>query len=144
MYNGGRALLYTIIYWIINNTHQKFHLRARAQEDEIPIWICGEPRFISGLTCSTTCDQLIQALIDDELCNDAGDVRNDDKRGEYWVFYFFLIFLVEGSLKLYASSNIIVIWRKTLLYVNYNLCCMYTIFFCSFSCQILQRQRRVI
>lgn len=63
-------------------------LLARAQEDEIPIWICGEPRFISGISCSTTCDQLIQALIDDEICNDAGEVRNDDlnKRGKY--FYF--------------------------------------------------------
>lgn len=40
--------------------------------DEIPIWICGEPRFISGITCTTTCREIIAALIDDELCNNNG------------------------------------------------------------------------
>lgn len=33
----------------------------------MPIWICGEPRFISGLTSTTTCNDIIQALIDDEI-----------------------------------------------------------------------------
>lgn len=38
-------------------------------DDEVPIWICGEPRFISGVTSTTTCNEIIQALIDDELTN---------------------------------------------------------------------------
>lgn len=45
-----------------------FPFSTNQQEDnEIPIWIRGEPRFISGIMSSTTCYELIQALIDDEL-----------------------------------------------------------------------------
>lgn len=36
-------------------------------EEEIPIWICGEPRFISGITNRTTCNDVIRALIEDEV-----------------------------------------------------------------------------
>lgn len=50
---------------------------------EIPIWICGEPRFISGISCATTCRDIIQALIDDELHGnfddeDDNDINDDD------------------------------------------------------------------
>lgn len=38
-------------------------------DEEIPIWICGEPRFVSGIMSATTCNDVIQALIDDELSN---------------------------------------------------------------------------
>lgn len=38
-------------------------------EEEIPIWIGKEPRFISGINATTTCKDIIQALIDDELAN---------------------------------------------------------------------------
>lgn len=50
----------------INFIYPIFLLQA---DDEVPIWICGEPRFISGVTSATTCNELIQALIDDELNN---------------------------------------------------------------------------
>ncbi|XP_059615759.1 ras association domain-containing protein 9 [Phlebotomus argentipes] len=43
-------------------------------DDEIPIWICGEPRYISGINEATTCRDLIQALIEDELKNTPKDV----------------------------------------------------------------------
>ncbi|XP_037906422.1 uncharacterized protein LOC119648691 isoform X2 [Hermetia illucens] len=36
-------------------------------EEEIPIWICGEPRFISGIANRTTCNDVIRALIEDEV-----------------------------------------------------------------------------
>lgn len=41
----------------------------QTDDDEVPIWICGDPRFISGVTSTTTCNEIIQALIDDELNN---------------------------------------------------------------------------
>lgn len=50
-----------------------FFIRTQQEDNEIPIWICGEPRFISGIMSSTTCYELIQALIDDEL----HDKRNE-------------------------------------------------------------------
>lgn len=37
------------------------------EEVEIPIWIRGEPRFVAGINEATTCNNIIQALIDDEL-----------------------------------------------------------------------------
>uniref|UniRef100_A0A1B0CWH1 Uncharacterized protein n=1 Tax=Lutzomyia longipalpis TaxID=7200 RepID=A0A1B0CWH1_LUTLO len=42
--------------------------------DEIPIWICGEPRYISGINEATTCQDLIEALIEDELKTTSIDV----------------------------------------------------------------------
>ncbi|XP_063698127.1 uncharacterized protein LOC134829065 [Culicoides brevitarsis] len=36
-------------------------------EQEIPIWIRGEPRFVSGITSTTTCNDVIAALINDEI-----------------------------------------------------------------------------
>ncbi|XP_058831271.1 uncharacterized protein LOC131689903 [Topomyia yanbarensis] len=36
---------------------------------EIPIWIRGEPRFVAGINDGTTCCNIIQALIEDELQN---------------------------------------------------------------------------
>ncbi|XP_058459964.1 uncharacterized protein LOC131435787 [Malaya genurostris] len=38
-------------------------------EIEIPIWIRGEPRFVAGINDATTCNNIIQALIEDELQN---------------------------------------------------------------------------
>ncbi|XP_055534345.1 ras association domain-containing protein 10 [Wyeomyia smithii] len=43
-------------------------------EIEIPIWIRGEPRFVAGINDLTTCSNIIQALIEDELQN--GSYRN--------------------------------------------------------------------
>lgn len=45
--------------------------------DEIPIWICGEPRYISGITDTTTCRDIIQALIDDELMGGEDDDEDE-------------------------------------------------------------------
>lgn len=42
---------------------------ASEDEIEIPIWIRGEPRFVAGINDATTCNNIIQALIDDELQN---------------------------------------------------------------------------
>uniref|UniRef100_A0A336LZ73 CSON005832 protein n=1 Tax=Culicoides sonorensis TaxID=179676 RepID=A0A336LZ73_CULSO len=39
------------------------------EEQEIPIWIRDEPRFISGITSITTCNDVIAALINDEISN---------------------------------------------------------------------------
>lgn len=36
-------------------------------EFEIPIWVCGSPRWISGIRATTTCTDIIQALVDDEV-----------------------------------------------------------------------------
>uniref|UniRef100_A0A182PHI5 Ras-associating domain-containing protein n=1 Tax=Anopheles epiroticus TaxID=199890 RepID=A0A182PHI5_9DIPT len=36
---------------------------------EIPIWIRGEARFVSGINGTTTCSNIIRALIDDEIQN---------------------------------------------------------------------------
>ncbi|GAB0090314.1 hypothetical protein DMENIID0001_050330 [Sergentomyia squamirostris] len=36
-------------------------------DDEIPIWICGEPRYVSGINDTTTCRDVILALIEDEI-----------------------------------------------------------------------------
>ncbi|XP_021698493.1 uncharacterized protein LOC110676131 [Aedes aegypti] len=44
-------------------------------EIEIPIWIRGEPRFVAGINDTTTCNNIIQALIDDELQN--GNYKHD-------------------------------------------------------------------
>ncbi|KAJ6644479.1 Ras association domain-containing protein 10 [Pseudolycoriella hygida] len=48
------------------------------EDNEIPIWIRGEPRFISGIMSSTTCYELIQALIDDELHDKRNEEANVD------------------------------------------------------------------
>lgn len=42
---------------------------ASDEEIEVPIWIRGEPRFVAGINDATTCSNIIQALIDDELQN---------------------------------------------------------------------------
>ncbi|XP_031633406.1 uncharacterized protein LOC116347111 [Contarinia nasturtii] len=52
-------------------------------EHEIPIWICGEPRFVSGITNSTTCRDTIQALIDDELNSSRVDVTASRDLNDY-------------------------------------------------------------
>ncbi|XP_055609544.1 uncharacterized protein LOC129756647 isoform X2 [Uranotaenia lowii] len=39
------------------------------EEVEIPIWIRGDPRFVAGINDATTCNHIIQALIEDELQN---------------------------------------------------------------------------
>lgn len=38
-------------------------------EEELPIWICGEPRYITGITSTTTCNDILGALIEDEIHN---------------------------------------------------------------------------
>lgn len=38
-------------------------------EEEVPIWICGEPRYITGITSTTTCNDILGALIEDEISN---------------------------------------------------------------------------
>ena len=39
-------------------------------EEEIPIWIRNEPRYVSGITSVTTCNDVISALISDEISNE--------------------------------------------------------------------------
>lgn len=56
-----------IKYWNIFSFFLYICLVLTQVDNEIPIWICGEPRFVSGITNNTTCSDLIQALIDDEL-----------------------------------------------------------------------------
>ena len=46
-------------------------------EVEIPIWIRGEPRFVAGINEATTCSNIIQALIDDEL--QSGNYKKGEK-----------------------------------------------------------------
>uniref|UniRef100_A0A182KG88 Ras-associating domain-containing protein n=1 Tax=Anopheles christyi TaxID=43041 RepID=A0A182KG88_9DIPT len=43
---------------------------------EIPIWIRGEARFVSGINGTTTCSNIIRALIDDEI--QSGNYGPDD------------------------------------------------------------------
>ncbi|XP_020816348.1 protein CLEC16A homolog isoform X1 [Drosophila serrata] len=53
-------------------------------QKEIPIWMDdGEPRYVSGVTNKTTCDDIIKALIDDELNNrkDGNYCGNNPKDG---------------------------------------------------------------
>lgn len=38
-------------------------------DDEIPIWVHGEQRWISGITADTTCAQLVEALLRNECMN---------------------------------------------------------------------------
>lgn len=38
-------------------------------DDEIPIWVHGEQRWISGITADTTCSQLVEALLRNEGIN---------------------------------------------------------------------------
>jgi hypothetical protein len=42
-------------------------LQDEVEKEEIPIWVCGEPRFVSGVTEITTCHDVIAALIEDEI-----------------------------------------------------------------------------
>lgn len=52
------------------------------EENEIPIWIRGEPRFVAGINEATTCNNIIQALIDDELQN--GDYKKGNVIRNYY------------------------------------------------------------
>lgn len=47
--------------------------------DEIPIWVRGEQRWISGITDDTTCGQLVEALLRD----DGVDVEQIDVLDQY-------------------------------------------------------------
>lgn len=47
--------------------------------DEIPIWVRGEQRWISGITDDTTCGQLVEALLRD----DGMDVEQNDELDQY-------------------------------------------------------------
>lgn len=47
--------------------------------DEIPIWVRGEQRWISGITDDTTCGQLVEALLRD----DGMDVEQNDGLDQY-------------------------------------------------------------
>ncbi|XP_037040987.1 uncharacterized protein LOC119077783 isoform X2 [Bradysia coprophila] len=47
--------------------------------DEIPIWVRGEQRWISGITDETTCGQLVEALLRD----DGMDVEQNDGLDQY-------------------------------------------------------------
>lgn len=65
---AATAFLFSSCIYVVAaiKVYRIFLLQA---DDEVPIWICGEPRFISGVTSTTTCNEIIQALIDDELNN---------------------------------------------------------------------------
>ncbi|XP_017035000.1 uncharacterized protein meru isoform X1 [Drosophila kikkawai] len=57
----------------VNSTVEQGH-------KEIPIWMDdGEPRYVSGVTNKTTCDDIIKALIDDELNNG----KDEEDGGNY-------------------------------------------------------------
>ncbi|KAH8339299.1 hypothetical protein KR074_011025 [Drosophila pseudoananassae] len=65
--NGGQARRHrSISLYGVNSTVEQGH-------KEIPIWMDdGEPRYVSGVTNKTTCNDIIKALIDDELRNSDG------------------------------------------------------------------------
>ncbi|KAH8300457.1 hypothetical protein KR018_006272 [Drosophila ironensis] len=66
--NGGQASRRhrSISLYGVNSTVEQGH-------KEIPIWMDdGEPRYVSGVTNKTTCNDIIKALIDDELGNSDG------------------------------------------------------------------------
>ncbi|XP_017139122.1 uncharacterized protein LOC108153561 isoform X1 [Drosophila miranda] len=66
--NGGPASRRhrSISLYGVNSTVEQGH-------KEIPIWMDdGEPRYVSGVTNKTTCNDIIKALIDDELSNVVG------------------------------------------------------------------------
>ncbi|XP_055322714.1 uncharacterized protein LOC129578341 [Sitodiplosis mosellana] len=65
------------------STHKYDRVIYEQVENEIPIWICGEPRFVSGITNNTTCSDLIQALIDDELNSSTVDVTASRDLNDY-------------------------------------------------------------
>ncbi|XP_067643734.1 uncharacterized protein meru [Eurosta solidaginis] len=46
----------------VNSTEEQGH-------KEIPIWLGEEPRYVSGVNSRTTCNDIIKALIDDEIRN---------------------------------------------------------------------------
>ncbi|XP_065361581.1 ras association domain-containing protein 10 [Calliphora vicina] len=46
----------------VNSTMEQGH-------KEITIWLADEPRYVSGVTNKTTCNDIIKALIDDEISN---------------------------------------------------------------------------
>ncbi|XP_023162098.1 uncharacterized protein LOC111593531 isoform X2 [Drosophila hydei] len=52
----------------------------KQSNEELPIWLsCNELRYVSGVTKTTTCYEIIKALIDDELCN-----GNDNGNAQFY------------------------------------------------------------
>lgn len=52
--------------------------------DEIPVWVRGEQRWISGLNEDTTCGQLVEALLRDEGLKDDGEtMAGKDSLNQY-------------------------------------------------------------
>ncbi|XP_017086327.1 uncharacterized protein LOC108118249 isoform X2 [Drosophila eugracilis] len=61
----------------VNSTVEQGH-------KEIPIWMDdGEARYVSGVTNKTTCDDIIKALIDDELSNGNGLYCGNNPKAPY-------------------------------------------------------------
>lgn len=53
----------------------------------------GEPRYVSGVTNKTTCDDIIKALIDDELSNgkdndDDGNYCGNNPKGKSIIYFY--------------------------------------------------------
>lgn len=88
--------------------------------DEIPIWVRGEQRWISGITDDTTCGQLVEALLRD----DGVDVEQNDGLDQYVITERWR--RVEQVLN--SSTKVLKIWIawgatqsevKYILYVTY-------------------------
>ncbi|EDW76878.2 uncharacterized protein Dwil_GK20614 [Drosophila willistoni] len=68
--NNQRQRHRSISLYGVNSTVEQGH-------KEIPIWMDdGEPRYVSGVTNKTTCNDIIKALIDDEL--KSGNTKKQD------------------------------------------------------------------
>jgi len=70
----------------------------------------GEARYVSGVTNKTTCDDIIKALIDDELSNGDGLYCGNNPKGKSKIFlsrsfrdFFIFVYHNFGFLFIYAS-----------------------------------------
>lgn len=55
--------------YIVKQIIYGFFLFQEQGHKEITIWLSEEPRYVSGVTNKTTCNDIIKALIDDEISN---------------------------------------------------------------------------
>lgn len=63
-----------------NNQYIIYLRQQKQSNEELPIWLsCNELRYVSGVTKTTTCYEIIKALIDDELCN-----GNDNGNAQFY------------------------------------------------------------
>lgn len=56
------SLFHAFSLWFSRHRQEQGH-------KEIPIWLGEEPRYVSGVNKRTSCNDIIKALIDDEIRN---------------------------------------------------------------------------